>query len=487
MAGSLGPLPPGRPRGDVLAAVAAGLVGVPEGAAVVVGISGGSDSTALAYLVAEAREDLALHLVHVRHGLRDDAAEQPVLDLHAAYLGLPLRRVEVEVVPAGEGVEAAARQVRYEALAATAADVGATFVVVGHTADDQAETVLLRAARGTGTDGLGAMPRDRDLDGRARLLRPLLRLRREALREFLAAEGLPFVDDPTNTAPEVRRSVVRNVVLPALGQVGGDPVGALGRLAELSRADAAALDDMAATAAAEMLVRVGPVRCLPDDRLDALPLALRRRIVRAVLGELLDRPLGADAVDRVLTLANGAAVDLAGAVRATAGGGWRTIGPPTEAVTPASGLSVPGEVAWPPIGARIVAITPRTGTTDAAEAGQIAFELAEAWTPPAVRVPPHLLPPGGVAERMSLAVGPAHHHLEVRHRRPGDRLRTGGGTRRLQDVLVDAGLPRPVRDLWPIVAVGDRVVWVPGIAADVETVQAGRAAPRALLVVQAAV
>ncbi|MEX2504922.1 MAG: tRNA lysidine(34) synthetase TilS [Egicoccus sp.] len=487
MAGSLGPLPPGRPRGDLVAAVADALVDVPEGAAAVVGVSGGSDSTALAYLVAEAREDLDLHLVHVRHGLRDDAAEQDVLDLHAAYLGLPLRRVEVEVVPAGEGIEAAARQVRYAALVDVAAEVDAAVVLVGHTADDQAETVLLRAARGTGTDGLGAMRDGRDLGTGCRLHRPVLRLRRAALRGFLAAEGLPFVDDPTNTAPEVRRSVVRHAVLPALEQVGGDPVGALARLADLSRADAEALEAMAATEAAGMVVRVGPVRCLPVDRLDGLPLALRRRVVRRVLAELLDRPLGADAVERVLTLANGAAVDLAGHVRATAGGGWRTIGPPTVAESPPATLGVPGEVAWPAIGARIVAVTPQTGLPDAAEAGQIAFELAEAWTPPTVRVPPHLVPPGGVGERMSLTIGSDPGHLEVRRRRPGDRLRTGGGTRRLQDVLVDVGLPRPVRDLWPVVADGDRVIWVPGIAADVETVRDGRAAPRGLLVIQPAV
>ncbi|MBS3941301.1 MAG: tRNA lysidine(34) synthetase TilS [Actinobacteria bacterium] len=487
MAGTLGPLARGRPRGDLVAAVTAALAEVAEAATVVVAVSGGSDSTALAYLVAEARDDLDLHLVNVRHGLRDDTAEQEVLDVHAAYLGLPLRRVEVDVAPAGEGIEAAARQARYTALAAAATEVGATLVLVGHTADDQAETVLLRAARGTGTDGLGAMPRRRDLDRRIGLFRPLLGLRRTSLRDFLAAEGLPFVDDPTNTDPQVRRSVVRNVVLPALDQVGGDPVGALARLADLSRADAEALDDMAATEMATMVVRVGPIRCLPDARLALLPLALRRRVVRAVLAELLERPLGADAVDRVLALASGAAVDLAGDVRATAGGGWRTIGPPAVQDTPTTALTVPGEVVWPTIGARIVAITPQTDLSQDLAAGQIAFQLAEAWTPPAVRVPGHLVPPGGTSARMSLALGADHGRLEVRSRRPGDRVRTGGGTRRLQDVLIDAGLPRPVRDLWPIVADGSRVVWVPGIAADVETVRDGRAAPRALLVVQSAV
>ena len=482
-----GPLPPDGPRDDLVATVRAGLADLPDGVAAIIGVSGGPDSTALAYLVAEARPDLRLTLVHVRHGLRPDDEEQALLERHAGFLGLDLRRIEVEVVPAGRGLEAAARDVRYAALTAVAAEVGAAAVLVGHTADDQAETVLLRAARGTGADGLAAMPDRRPLDGRRQLLRPALRLRRQALRRFLEHEGLAWVDDPTNADPRVRRAVVRHEVLPALTRVAGDPVGALGRLAELCRADADALDALAEAEVRALVVRTGPVRSLPDAGLDALPLALRRRVVRRVLAELVDEPVGAVAVERVLTLAPGAALDLPGDLRATAGGGWRTLGPPVAADQPACGLSVPGDTAWRPTDARIVAVTPEADLPAATDDGQIAFELAGAWTPPAVRVPARLVPPGGHPERMSLALGAGLPALRLRHRRPGDRLRTGGGTRRLQDVLVDAGVPRPVRDLWPVVAADDRIVWVPGVAADVEVVRAGREAPRALLVVQPAV
>ncbi|MFA9432559.1 tRNA lysidine(34) synthetase TilS [Egicoccus sp. AB-alg2] len=465
----------------------AGLSDVPQGAAAVVAVSGGPDSTAVAYLVAEARPDLRLTLVHVRHGLRPDEQEQAVLEVHAGWLGLDLHRIDVEVAVGGRGVEAAARDARYAALTASAAELGADWVVVGHTADDQAETVLLRAARGTGTDGLAAMPVRRPLDARRQLVRPALRLRRAALRAFLTAEGLPWVDDPTNVDPRVRRAVVRHEVLPALSRAAGDPVGALGRLAELSRADATALDDLAETHVRELVVRTGPVRSLPDAALARLPEALRRRVVRRVLAELLDEPVGAVAVERILALLPGAALDLPGGLRATAGGGWRTLGPPVAPAEAPRGIVVPGDTTWAPTAARIVALTPDVTPPPAADGGQIAFELAGAWSPPAVRVPQRLVPPGGRTERMSLALGPDLPPLRLRHRQPGDRLRTGGGTRRLQDVLVDAGVPRPVRDLWPVVATGDRVVWVPGVAADVEVVRAGREAPRALLVVQPAV
>ncbi|MFA9444160.1 tRNA lysidine(34) synthetase TilS [Egicoccus sp. AB-alg6-2] len=480
----LGPLAPGRPRDVLVATVRAATATVPDGARVVIGVSGGADSTAVAYLVAEARPDLTPTLAHVRHGLRPDGEEQAALRTHAGYLGLELRQVEVEVTASGRGLEAAARDARYGALASVAADVGAAWVVVGHTADDQAETVLLRAARGTGVDGLAAMSQGRELRPDLHLLRPALGLRRADLRAFLVAEGLPWVEDPTNVDPAMRRNVVRHEVLPSLARAGGDPVGALGRLADLARADAAALHALAEGHAAELVVRTGAVRSLPDAGLDRLPIALRRRVVRLVLAELLDQPAGAAAVERVLDLAPGAAVDLPGGVRATAGGGWRTVGPPTAPSEAEQTLSVPGGVDWPPTSMRITSLTPGAPAPAATDPGQIAFALAEAWTPPRVRIPGRLVPPGGTAERMSLALGPVTSALVVRSRRPGDRLRTAGGTRRLQDVLVDAGLPRPVRDLWPVVAAGDRVVWVPGIAADVEVVREGRAAPRALLLVQ---
>jgi tRNA(Ile)-lysidine synthase len=474
----LGPLPAGDGRDGLLAEVRAALdrARLPDGAAAVVALSGGPDSTALAYLVAEARPDLELTLAHVRHGLRDDQADLEVVRQHASWLGLPLEVHEVEVVVRGRGVEDAAREARYSALRTVAAGCGAEAILLGHTADDQAETVLLRAARGTGLAGLAAMTLVRD-----DLVRPLLRLRRGDLRRFVELEGLPSVEDPTNADPAVRRAIVRHELLPLLARVGPDPVGALGRLADLAREDGAALDRWAADVVRGAARRVGPVVVVPDEALAAVPVAVARRVIRQLAATLTD-PLAAADVVRVLDLGPGRLAHLPGGLRASAGGGWRALYVDPLPGADAAPLAVPGTTPWPPAAIQLTAITPRT-TADAADGTQqIAFALPEAWTPPAVRPDPAVLPPGGVRQRLRLALPGDLPALAVRHRQTGDRLATAAGTKRLQDLLVDAGVPRPIRALWPVVTAADRPVWVPGIAADAEVLEAGRRDPRLLLV-----
>ncbi|HWB72182.1 MAG TPA: tRNA lysidine(34) synthetase TilS, partial [Egibacteraceae bacterium] len=153
-----GALPAGLSRDNVVAAVRDALdAAVPEGAGVVIAVSGGPDSTALAHLVVEARPDLRACVAHVRHGLRDDASDARVAAAHAAALGLAFHESRVDVQVAGEGPEAAARRARYAALSGVARAVDGRWILLGHTADDQAETVLLNLARGTGIRGLAGM------------------------------------------------------------------------------------------------------------------------------------------------------------------------------------------------------------------------------------------------------------------------------------------------------------------------------------------
>jgi tRNA(Ile)-lysidine synthase len=485
-----GPLPAGRSRDELVRAVHAALAaaGVADGARVVVALSGGPDSTALAYLVAEARPDLELTLAHVRHGLRDDGPDLEVVARHASWLGLPLEIREVEVVPGGRGGEAAAREVRHRALREVRTAVGAAHVLLGHHADDQAETVLLRATRGTGTVGLGAMP-----PGRGDLVRPLLRLRRADLRRFVELEGLPVAHDPTNADPAVRRNLVRHELLPALGRIGPDPVGALARLADLARDDAEALEAWAEQVTRRVGRRVGDVRVVPDAALAAVPVAVARRVVRRLAlevggaaaggaGEVDTHPPSAATVARVLALAAGRTVDLPGGLRASAGGGWRAMYPAEAPDAHAVPLAVPGTTGWGAAGVRVVAHTPDAELPPAAAEGQIAFALPDAWTPPTIRLDGGAVPPGGVRERLRVVLPAASPALEIRSRRPGDRVVTAVGTQRLQDVFVDAGVPRPVRERWPIVAAGERVVWVPGVVADGELLAAGRQVPGLLLV-----
>jgi tRNA(Ile)-lysidine synthase len=475
----LGPLAAGQSRSALVAEVAAALAHLAPGAAAIVACSGGPDSTVLAHLVAEARGDLRLSIAHVRHGLRDDRRDLEVVTRHADWLGLDLDVVEVTVASDGHGIEAAARDARYAALRRITAERGAEVILVGHTADDQAETVLLRMARGTGIDGLAAMaPIAGDL------VRPLLGVRRVDVRRFAVLEGLPTAEDPTNVDPRVRRAVVRHELLEVLQRVAADPVGALTRLADLARDDRQALEALAADAS-RIVRRVGDVRLIADADLAALPRGLARRVVRDTLAGLAGRPPDAASVERAVD-PDAAAMTLPGPVEVTAAGGWRTFAPRRLPHAAPVALALPGVAVWSPAQIAIQAITAASDPFRPRASNQVALAI-DVWSPPPVDTDPARVLPGGVVERMHLSLPDDVPPLTVRHRAPGDRVRTGAGTRTLQDVLVDARVPRPVRDLWPVVATGDHeVVWVPGLVADQRLLRAGRAAPVAQLRVTAA-
>lgn len=469
-----GPLPPGRTRPELVGEVSAALSRVPEGSRVVVAVSGGPDSTACAFLVAEARPDLGVVLAHVRHGLRDDRRDVAAVRTQASWLGADLEVIDVVVDPAaGRGLEDEARTQRYTALRRVARDRDAGWLLVGHTADDQAETLLLRLARGTGVPGLGGMP-----PLRGDVLRPLLRLRRSDIHRYVAMEGLPCTQDPTNEDRAMARNVVRHDVLPVLARIGPDVVGALARLADLARDDARALEELAEDRAREVVRHHGPVAVVPRVFLAADDPAVTRRVVRGLVLEIRgggDPPTAAE-VESVLRL-DESAVDLPSVV-VTSAGGWTAFGPAELATPPPVSLEVPGTTAWPSLRWRLDVTTP-----DVVGDGQLQFGLSEAWRPPQVRIDDRVLLPGARADLAQVVVGglDSLESLRVRTREAGDRVLTGGGTRKLQDVLVDAGVPRQLRDLLPLVVHGERVLWVPGLAVDEGARRAGQAAPQAHL------
>jgi tRNA(Ile)-lysidine synthase len=187
-----------------------------RGERVVVAVSGGPDSTALLDALARLAppRELRLHVAHVDHGLRDGSAAEaePVAALAEAR-GLAFHALRVSVA-AGGSLQDRARAARHAVLRALAAEVGAGAVALGHTADDQAETVLMRALSGATPRALRAMsPRD------GMLARPLLRLWRADTEAYCAALALPVVDDPSNADPRFLRSRVRHELLPLLEEV----------------------------------------------------------------------------------------------------------------------------------------------------------------------------------------------------------------------------------------------------------------------------
>lgn len=256
------------------------LADLEPGELVLAACSGGSDSLALAAAVAHEapRHGLRGGAVTVDHGLQPGSAQQAAR-VAAVLTGLgldPVLNVAVTVADgsASGGPEAAARRARYEALEAAAARTGAAAVLLAHTRDDQAETVLLGLARGSGTRSLAGMaPR------RGRYRRPLLPAGRATLRAACTALGLQPWDDPQNADPAFARVRVRHQLLPALEEALGPGVTeALARTAGQLRADAEVLDELAA---AELRRLAGPPGSWPADELAELPPAIRGRVLRA--------------------------------------------------------------------------------------------------------------------------------------------------------------------------------------------------------------
>jgi len=237
---------------------------------ILVGVSGGADSLALVAGAAwcsrrvEELAELRVSAVVVDHGLQEgSAAVAARAAAQVEALGVSAQVVQVEVVDRGDGPEAAARVARYRALLADRDAV----VLVGHTLDDQAETVLLGLARGSGTRSLAGMP-----ERQGRLVRPLLGVRRADTEAACREAGLEWWSDPHNADPAYSRSRVRGALTTLSDALGPGLAEALARTAELCRADADLLD----TLAAKLLLEASQ----PDGDLAIVPLETADRALR---------------------------------------------------------------------------------------------------------------------------------------------------------------------------------------------------------------
>jgi hypoxanthine phosphoribosyltransferase len=259
---------------EVRLAIRAEINDLPPGSLVVVACSGGPDSLALAAGLAFVAPRIGMRAgaVTVDHAWYEGSADRAD-DVARICRDLALAPVDVRRAPSARN-EGAARAARRSALEAAAEDLGAATVLLGHTRDDQAETVLLRLARGSGARSLAGMPRR---DGAYR--RPLLSLPREITRQACKEAGLLPWEDPSNLDPAFARSRVRTMLLPALErELGPGIAAALARSADLLRADADALDALTPD-----LLQQQPdgSLCLPVAELQVLPAALRTRALRA--------------------------------------------------------------------------------------------------------------------------------------------------------------------------------------------------------------
>ncbi len=193
---------------------------------VLLAVSGGPDSVALLRAMSALKHQAGgagrLAVAHFNHRLRADADEDArFLQALAERLDLPLELGEAKVgqLAGANGIEAAARDCRYAFLQVAAEKLGARYVAIGHTADDQIETVLFNFLRGTGLAGLGGIPRARALGPAVSLIRPLLGMRRAAVMEYLAAIDQPYRIDSTNASSEFARNRLRSELLPMLREM----------------------------------------------------------------------------------------------------------------------------------------------------------------------------------------------------------------------------------------------------------------------------
>jgi tRNA(Ile)-lysidine synthase len=424
---------------------------------VVAAVSGGADSVALLFLLRELAASGACRLAgvaHLHHHIRGAAADADAAfcrDL-AVRLGVPVvignQDVPSLANEAGVSLEVAGRDARQRFYAEARATLDASCVAVAHTRDDQAETVLLRLARGAGTTGLSGMaPR------RGHLVRPLLETSRDELRAFLNELGEAWHEDATNADCAIPRNRIRHYVLPQLRELNAQADAAVARAADILRTDAVFLDGLANEAAAR-LVRIEARRVVIDAAgLLQLPLALRRRVaLRALETANPSRSYGLEEAETVCdAAAGGAGANLFGLDMERSGANVVLVsrGPkvPTVPQVPRGlgdagtdqfelQLEIPGAVDAPHGRWTLSASGPVSRHDARVEAGQVMVDAAT----------------------LSAA-------LIVRPRRPGDRLHPLGapGTRKLQDVFVDRKIPRDARDREPIVTdeMG-RIVWVAG-------------------------
>jgi tRNA(Ile)-lysidine synthase len=407
------------------------------GEAVLVAVSGGADSVALLALLHALAPAwrLTLHVLHVDHGLRAgsdrDAAFVRAL---GARLGVP---TDVERVQVGAGsVEAAAREARYASLQSWAERLGAARIAVGHTADDQAETVLMRVLGGAGVRGLAAIP-----PVRGRIIRPLLELRHQALCDALVEAGLPWVEDPSNRDPKFLRNRIRHELIPLLAaSYRADVVPALADVARRARENVEALDRAAALELARLAVGEPDALTLPRPALAALPAPLAAEVLRQAAARLGSRaPLRAWAhrgLRRVLAATPPRRPFRLGGVVVEVSGDRIRVGARPAAALGTRTLSVPGRLELPEIGRALEArLLPAAGYAVPRTGDRVAFDAAH-------------LP----------------RTLTVRPRRPGDRFDAfGAGERRLKSFLIDAKVPRWERPRLPLVEADGRIVWLAGL------------------------
>lgn len=395
-----------------------------EGRRCLVALSGGPDSAVAAWLAAA--HGASVRAIHVHHGWPSSDVMADAAETVARHLQIPLEIVHVEP-PAGPSPEGQARMVRYRALLEAAAPD--EVIVVGHTLDDQAETVLFNVARGSGTRGLSGIPRRRGA-----IVRPLLEVSRGEIEDLVNSERLPAVADPANADLALTRNRLR-ALMPSLEEaVGAKVIAGLARSGRIGTESDAVLAGLAARVP---LISKGQVFCLPLAVLKSVSRPVQRVAVLEALR--LIRPYGGTAaeLERIADLVDGeqSVTELAGGFVAAVSSTMLMLGPaPHEAPAPVHWPRELGLIQWGnwSLSARLVEGRPAVLARGSRSA---------AFDP------------------LVLDQGP----LIVRSTRPGDLIAIGSGHKPVGDAVSEGGVAQLARRSYPVVAAGETVVWVPGV------------------------
>jgi tRNA(Ile)-lysidine synthase len=380
---------------------------------VLVAVSGGPDSTALLVAACELGYDVVA--AHFDHALRagSELAADHVAALCAA-LGVEAV-IERRDVPMPRGsVQAAARALRYDFLERARGQAGARVVALAHTADDVVEGAVLHLMRGCGLAGLRGMPASRGA-----FIRPILGVWRREVLDFLNRRGIASLEDPANTNTAFARTRIRHEILPALER---DRPGIVRRFyAAASHAATMnqSIDDEAASA-----FQAGAIT--------------RARVART------PEPVAAELMRLIYAKAGGAQPALSRAHLAA----MLKLAQPGRG---GRGVDLPGRLRL-----RIVGEVMEVVASSAASSRQSArLEVAQC---------------ARCDDMETMHLKADLHDVRIGFRRPGLTMRPlgGRGTRKLQDIFVDARVPREERDTWPLVFAGDRLAWVPGVAVDAD-------------------
>ena len=420
---------------------------IAPGTRVLVGYSGGADSTSLLHLLHEAKVDIVAG--HLHHGQRPEAdLELKLCEAFCGELGVPFvgGRADVPLMAneTGMGLEEAGRHARYSFFAQAAVRTECGLIATAHTRTDQIETVLLNLTRGSGLNGLSGIPEKRD-----NIVRPLLPFSREETRAYCEEHALWFHDDPANSDLSFSRARIRHRVAPELQGINPSVESAIARCAELVKEEDQFLNGMAAAALEQTQIPLnGELGFLTEDievafdrdRLSTLPEVLFRRCIRLAFGAL------------------GATIDLEQSLAVTHG----IRGQPKGSVT-AEGGEVVTEWDEKTIGLRKLLLSApfRHGLTLPGETESEEF----GWMFTAFEGKPNDLPSERAGFRAEIDPAKTKGILYFRTAESGDMMQPLGfaGRRKLADLLSEAGLSLAARRRLPIVCDMIGPVWAPGV------------------------